>query len=589
MEGRAVKLSGARILLESLKREGVDLIFGLPGGAVLPIYDVLYDFEGIRHILVRQEAAAGHAAEGYSRTTGRTGVCLVTSGPAATNLVTALQDALMDSIPLVAFTGQVPTHLIGNDAFQEADNVGITRSATKHNFLVKDGKELAGIIKEAFHIASTGRPGPVHVDLPKDILVKEWPFEYPESVHLRSYNPTYDGHPGQIKKAARAIVRAKRPVLYVGGGVISSDASPELCELAELTQVPVTQTLMGLGAFPMAHPLSLDMLGMHGTYYANMAVHHSDCLVAVGARFDDRVTGRVDAFAPNAEIIHIDIDPSSISKNIQVGIPIVGDCKRVLGKLVEAVREEMKTYPQGAVKEARRQWTEQVAEWKRDQPLRYEWSDDVIKPQYVIEEISNLTNGEALMVTGVGQHQMWAAQYYRFKHPRRWCTSGGLGTMGYGLPTAMGVQAGNPGKLVINIDGDGSFAMNSQELATCFEEGLPVKTVIINNGGHGMVRQWQRIIYKERFCAIDLGSSPDFVKLAEAYGCTGIRATKPSEVVPALEKMIATPGPVVLDVRVNKDECVFPMVPAGGANIDMILAPPSREVRDRAAKSQTGF
>ena len=584
-----MKFSGARILLECLKREGVDLIFGLPGGAVLPIYDVLYDFEGIRHILVRQEAAAGHAAEGYSRTTGRTGVCLVTSGPAATNLVTALQDALMDSIPLVAFTGQVPTHLIGNDAFQEADNVGITRSATKHNFLVKDGKDLAGIIKEAFHIASTGRPGPVHVDLPKDILVKEWPFEYPESVHLRSYNPTYDGHPGQIKKAARAIVRAKRPVLYVGGGVISSDASPELCELAELTQVPVTQTLMGLGAFPMAHPLSLDMLGMHGTYYANMAVHHSDCLVAVGARFDDRVTGRVDAFAPNAEIIHIDIDPSSISKNIQVGIPIVGDCKRVLGKLVEAVREEMKTYPQGAVKEARRQWAEQVAEWKRDQPLRYEWSDDVIKPQYVIEEISNLTNGEALMVTGVGQHQMWAAQYYRFKHPRTWCTSGGLGTMGYGLPTAMGVQAGNPGKLVINIDGDGSFAMNSQELATCFEEGLPVKTVIINNGGHGMVRQWQRIIYKERFCAIDLGSSPDFVKLGEAYGCTGIRATKPSEVVPALEKMIATPGPVVLDVRVNKDECVFPMVPAGGANIDMILAPPSREVRDRAAKSQTGF
>jgi acetolactate synthase-1/2/3 large subunit len=588
-EELAVKLSGARILLECLKRQGVDIIFGLPGGAVLPIYDVLYDFEGIRHILVRQEAAAGHAAEGYSRTTGRTGVCLVTSGPAATNLVTALQDALMDSIPLVAFTGQVPTHLIGNDAFQEADNVGITRSATKHNFLVKDGKDLAVIIKEAFHIASTGRPGPVHVDLPKDILVKEWTFEYPESVHLRSYNPTYDGHPGQIKKAARALVRAKRPVLYVGGGVISSNGSPELYELAELTQVPVTQTLMGLGSFPMAHPLSLDMLGMHGTYYANMAVHNSDCLVAVGARFDDRVTGRVDAFAPNAEIIHIDIDPSSISKNIQVGIPIVGDCKRVLAKLVEAVREESKSYPQGVVKEARRQWADQIAEWKRDQPLRYEWSDDVIKPQYVMEEISNLTNGEALMVTGVGQHQMWAAQYYRFKHPRRWCTSGGLGTMGYGLPTAMGVQAGNPGKLVINIDGDGSFAMNSQELATCFEEGLPVKTVIINNGGHGMVRQWQRIIYKERFCAIDLGSSPDFVKLAEAYGCTGIRATKPSEVVPALEKMIATPGPVVLDVRVNKDECVFPMVPAGGANIDMILAPPSIEVRDRAAKSQTGF
>src|SRR5712692_4630745 len=368
-EGNAVKLPGARIVLESLKREGVAIVFGLPGGAVLPIYDALYDFEGLRHILVRQEAAAGHAAEGYARTTGKVGVCLVTSGPAATNLVTALQDALMDSIPIVAFTGQVPTHLIGNDAFQEADNVGITRSATKHNFLVKDGKDLAPIVKEAFYLAASGRPGPVHVDLPKDILVKEWLYEYPQSVHLRSYNPTYEGHPGQIKKAARSLVRAKRPVLYVGGGVISSDASAELRELAELTQAPLTQTLMGLGAFPMAHPLSLDMLGMHGTYYANMAVHNSDCLVAIGARFDDRVTGRVDAFAPNAEIIHIDIDPSSISKNIKVDIPIVGDCKRVLARLVEAVREEMKTYPQGAVKEARRQWAEQVAEWKRENPF----------------------------------------------------------------------------------------------------------------------------------------------------------------------------------------------------------------------------
>jgi acetolactate synthase I/II/III large subunit len=375
----------------------------------------------------------------------------------------------------------------------------------------------------------------------------------------------------------------------VGGGAISADASPELVELAELTQVPVTQTLMGLGAFPMAHPLSLDMLGMHGAYYANMAVHHSDCLVAIGARFDDRVTGKVDAFSPNAEIIHIDIDPSSISKNIKVHIPIVGDCKRVLKKLVEAVRDELDEGVPAAVLEGRKQWAAQIAEWKRDVPLRYDWDDDVIKPQYVIQEISNLTHGEALIVTGVGQHQMWAAQYYRFKHPRAWCTSGGLGTMGYGLPTAMGVQAGNPGKLVINIDGDGSFAMNSQELATCFTEGLPVKTVIINNSGHGMVRQWQRIIYKERYSSVDLPGIPDWVRLAEAYGCMGLRVTKPSEVAPAIEKMISTPGPVVLDVCVDKDECVFPMVPAGGANTDMILVPPTREVREKAAKSQTGF
>jgi acetolactate synthase-1/2/3 large subunit len=581
-----VKQPGARVVLECLKREGVDIIFGLPGGAVLPIYDALYDFEGLRHVLVRQEAAAGHAAEGYARATGRVGVCLVTSGPACTNLVTALQDALMDSIPIVALTGQVPTHLIGNDAFQEADNVGITRSATKHNFLVKDGKDLGPIIREAFHIAVSGRPGPVHVDLPKDILVKETELIWPEKVTMRSYNPNYDGHPGQIKRAARAMVHAKKPVLYVGGGVISADAHAELRELAELTQIPVTTTLMGLGAFPSAHPLSLEMLGMHGTYYANMAVHHSDVLVAVGARFDDRVTGRVDAFAPQAEIIHIDIDPSSISKNIKVDVPIVGDCRRVLRALVEAVKQEK---VDAAAREGLTAWHAQIAEWKSAQPLRYEWSDDVIKPQYVIQEISNLTRGEAMIVTGVGQHQMWAAQYYKFTHPRAWFTSGGLGTMGYGLPTAMGVQAAHPNKPVINIDGDGSFQMNSQEMATCFTEHLPVKTVIINNGGHGMVRQWQRIIYKERYCSIDLPQIPDWVKLAEAYGCVGLRVTKPSEVVPAIEKMLSTPAPVILDVIVDKDECVFPMVPAGGANTDMILAPPSRETREKAEKAQTGF
>ena len=582
-----MKLPGAKIVLECIKREGVDIIFGLPGGAVLPIYDALYDFEGLRHILVRQEAAAGHAAEGYARATGKVGVCLVTSGPACTNLVTALQDAMMDSIPIVAFTGQVPTHLIGNDAFQEADNVGITRSATKHNFLVKDGKDLGPIIREAFHIAATGRPGPVHVDLPKDILVKEAELIWPEKVTMRSYNPNYEGHAGQIKRAAKAMLRAKKPVLYVGGGVISSNAHAELRELAELTQIPVTTTLMGLGAFPSEHPLSIEMLGMHGTYYANMAVHHSDVLVAVGARFDDRVTGRVDAFAPHAEIIHIDIDPSSISKNIKVDVPIVGDCRRVLRALVEAVREEAKAGSDG--QEGQKPWHAQIAEWKVKEPLRYEWSDDVIKPQYVIQEISNATRGEAMIVTGVGQHQMWAAQYYKFTHPRAWFTSGGLGTMGYGLPTAMGVQAAHPGRHVVNIDGDGSFAMNSQELATCFVEKLPVKTVIINNNGHGMVRQWQRIIYKERYCAIDLPGIPDWVKLAEAYGCVGLRVTKPSEVEPAIEKMLSTPAPVILDVIVDKDECVFPMVPAGGANTDMILENPTTAAREKASRSQTGF
>ena len=584
-----MKLSGSRIFLECLKREGVDVVFGLPGGAVLPIYDALYDFPGLGHILVRQEAAAGHAAEGYARTTGKVGVALVTSGPAATNLVTALQDANMDSIPIVAFTGQVPTHLIGNDAFQEADNVGITRPCTKHNFLVKDGKDLPQTIKEAFYIAATGRPGPVHVDLPKDVLLKEWPFEYPEKIQLRSYNPTYEGHPGQIKKAARSMLRAKRPVLYVGGGVISSDAAEEIRRLAELTQIPVTTTLMGLGAFPSEHPLSLEMLGMHGTYYANMAVHNSDCLIAVGARFDDRVTGKVEFFAPNAEIIHIDIDPSSISKNIQVHIPIVGDARRVLAKLIEELEPEIQDGVPSLVREARKQWAEQIAAWRAQFPLRYDWDDHVIKPQYVIQEISNLTRGEALIVTGVGQHQMWAAQYYRFKHPRAWCTSGGLGTMGYGLPAALGVQAAHPDKLVVNIDGDGSFVMNSQELATCFEFRLPVKTVIINNGYHGMVRQWQEIIYKERYCAIDISASPDFVKLADAYGCVGIRATKPSEVVPALEKAFSTPGPVVVDMMVDREEDVFPMVPAGGANKDMILERPSKALKEKAAKSQTGF
>jgi len=585
-----MKMSGARIVLESLKREGVDVVFGLPGGAVLPIYDALYDFPGpLRHVLVRQEAAAGHAAEGYARISGRVGVCLVTSGPAATNLVTALQDAYMDSMPIVAFTGQVPTHLIGNDAFQEADNVGITRPCTKHNFLVKDTKDIAPAIKEAFYIASTGRPGPVHVDLPKDILIKQVEFEYPDEVHLRSYNPTYEGHPGQVRKAARAIMRAKRPVLYVGGGVIASDASAELMAVVEMTRIPVTTTVMALGAFPSAHPLSMGMLGMHGGYAPNMAVYNSDCLIAVGARFDDRVTGKIEHFAPQAEIVHIDIDPSSISKNVKVHIPIVGDARRVLARLREHLLEESAGGAPMPLREAREQWLRQITQWQTKHPFRYEWDDELVKPQYVMEEVSNLTKGEAIVVTGVGQHQMWAAQYYRFKYPRHWLTSGGLGTMGYGLPAAMGAQVARPDRLVVLIDGDGSFVMNSQELATIVENRLPIKTVIINNGGHGMVRQWQDIIYGGRFCAIDLSASPDFVKLAEAYGAVGIRASKPNEVVPALENAFAVPGPVVVDVMVDKDECCFPMVPAGGANKDMILEKPNREQKTKAAKSQTGF
>jgi len=583
-----VKLTGARIVLESLKREGVDVVFGLPGGAVLPVYDALYDFD-LRHILVRQEAAAGHAAEGYARVTGKVGVCMVTSGPAATNLVTALQDAYMDSMPIVAFTGQVPTHLIGNDAFQEADNVGITRPCTKHNFLVKDTKDLAPTIREAFYLASTGRPGPVHVDLPKDVLIKEAVFEYPEKVYLRSYNPTYEGHPGQIKKAARSIMKAKRPVLYVGGGVISSDASEELRALAELARIPVTTTVMALGAFPSEHPLSMGMLGMHGGYTPNMAVYNSDCLIAVGARFDDRVTGKVEHFSPQSEVIHIDIDPSSISKNIKVHIPIVGDARRVLARLIQALGEEGAADPPAQVREAREQWLKQVAHWQAKYPLRYDWDDELIKPQYVMEEVSNLTRGEAIIVTGVGQHQMWAAQYYKFKYPRHWLTSGGLGTMGYGLPAALGAQVAFPDKQVVLIDGDGSFVMNSQELATVVENRLPIKMVVINNGGHGMVRQWQELIYGGRFCAIDLSASPDFVRLAEAYGAVGIRAAKPSDVVPALEKAFATPGPVLVDAIVDKEECVFPMVPAGGANKDMILERPTKEVKAKAVKANTGI
>jgi acetolactate synthase-1/2/3 large subunit len=581
-------MTGAQIFCESLKREGVEVIFGLPGEAVLPAYDALFDClnrKELRHVLARQEAAAGHAAEAYARVTGKVGVCLVTSGPACTNLVTALADAQVDSMPIVAFTGQVPTHLIGNDAFQEVDNVGICRSCTKHNYLVKDVKELAPIIKEAFYIARSGRPGPVHVDLPKDILLKQGEFAYPEKIFLRSYNPTVEGHPGQIKKAAQAILKARKPILYVGGGVINADAAPELRELAELAQIPVTMTLMGIGAFPGDHPLSLGMLGMHGAWYTNTAVINTDLLIAVGARFDDRVTGKLDAWCPEAEVIHIDIDPTSIARNFHVEIPIVGDAKHVLARL----NKDLRQLDDGSWKESREAWWQQIKAWKAQHPLTYERSDEIIKPQFVIQEASRLTSHlDPIVATDVGQHQMWAGQYFIVNKPRHWVTSGGLGTMGYGLPAAIGAQVARPDKLVIALLGDGSFQMNMQELSTVVEERLPLKIAIVNNLAHGMVRQWQELFYNRRFIGIDLSVRPDYAKLAEAFGILGLRATKPSEVTPTWERALAHPGPVLMDFAVDPEEACFPMVPAGAAVKDMVLAKPKSEKPEegkaRAAK-----
>ncbi|MBI3080591.1 MAG: biosynthetic-type acetolactate synthase large subunit [candidate division NC10 bacterium] len=558
----------------------------------LPAYDALFDSlnrKELRHVLVRQEAAAGHAAEAYARVTGKVGVCLVTSGPACTNLVTALADAQVDSMPIVAFTGQVPTHLIGNDAFQEADNVGVCRPCTKHNYLVKDVKEVAPIIKEAFYIARSGRPGPVHVDLPKDILLKQGEFVYPEKIFLRSYNPTVEGHSGQIKKAAQAILKARKPILYVGGGVINANAAPELRELAELTQIPVTMTLMGIGAFPGDHPLSLGMLGMHGAWYTNTAVVNTDLLIAVGARFDDRVTGKLDAWCPEAEVIHIDIDPTSIARNFHVEIPIVGDAKHVLARL----NRDLRQLDDGSWKESREAWWQQIKAWKAQHPLTYERSDEIIKPQFVIQEASRLTSHlDPIVATDVGQHQMWAGQYFIVNKPRHWVTSGGLGTMGYGLPAAIGAQVARPDKLVIALLGDGSFQMNMQELSTVVEERLPLKIAIVNNLAHGMVRQWQELFYNRRFIGIDLSVRPDYAKLAEAFGILGLRATKPSEVTPTWERALAHPGPVLMDFVVDPEEACFPMVPAGAAVKDMVLAKPKsekpEEAKARAAKL-TGF
>jgi len=562
-----MKLTGAQILMKCLEREGVRHIFGYPGGVVIDIYDEMARTPSIRHILVRHEQAAVHAADGYARASSQVGVALVTSGPGATNTVTGIASAYLDSIPIVVFTGQVPTALIGNDAFQEVDIVGITRPCTKHNYLVKDVKDLARTVHEAFYIARSGRPGPVLVDLPKDVSQASTVPHFPEVVKIKSYNPTYHANPRQVARALDMILHAERPVLYTGGGIVLSDSSEDLYKFATSLQIPVTSTLMGLGGFPGDHPLWMGMLGMHGTYCANMAVSQADVLIAVGARFDDRVTGKLSEFAPHAKIVHIDIDPSSISKNVQVDIPIVGDCKDTLGQLNELLKDK----PVRDWTALRQPWLDTVNEWSTSHPLTYTWDDKVIKPQFVVEKLYELTQGEAYITTEVGQNQMWAAQFYKFRHPRRLMTSGGLGVMGYGLPAAMGVQMAKPDAVVIDIAGDGSIQMNIQELITVVDNKLPVKIAILNNTYLGMVRQWQQLFYGKRYSATPM-TAPDFVKLAEAYGAVGLRATKPEEVEPVIREALKTPGPVIMDFKVEPEECVMPMVPAGKAMHEMLLA-----------------
>ena len=549
--------TGARVLVEVLRQQGVDVIFGYPGGSVIPIFDTLYDCKDIRFILTRHEQGAGHMADGYARASGRVGVCLVTSGPGATNLTTALATANFDSVPVVAITGQVKTNLIGNDAFQEADTTGITRPVTKHNFLVKDVDDLGRILKAAFHIAGTGRPGPVVVDLPVDVSLAKTSSAIPEKVDLPGYKPHTEGNMRQIKLAAEAINASQRPVIYAGGGVIISGASDLLRELAEKANCPVTTTLLGLGCFPETSPLSLMMLGMHGTAYANYAVMESDLIIAVGSRFDDRITGDVSNFAPKARIIHIDIDPTSISKNIKVDIPVVGDAGNVLAKLLELVKFV-----------ERKEWFARIAGWKKEFPLGY--ASGGLRPQYVVQQIDQATPDDAIICTEVGQNQMWAAQFYTFKQPRTFLSSGGLGTMGYGFPAAIGAQVACPDRVVVDVAGDGSIQMNIQELATAVHNELPVTVCILNNGYLGMVRQWQELFYDRRYSGTSLAGNPDFVKLAEAYGAVGLRVTDPKDVGGALREAIASPKVYMIDFVVEPEENVFPMVPAGEA-IDRMI------------------
>ncbi|MBI4828196.1 MAG: biosynthetic-type acetolactate synthase large subunit [Nitrospinae bacterium] len=567
MKEEAKELTGAQIFVESLLKLKVDLIFGYPGGVVLPLYDELFKYQKPRHILVRHEQGAVHMADGYARSTGRVGVALVTSGPGATNTVTGIATAYMDSIPIVVFTGQVPTHMIGNDAFQEADIVGITRPCVKHSYLVRDTKDLAQTIAEAFYIAASGKQGPVLVDLPKDVLVNQAKFTFPESVELRSYKPNVSAHVKQIERLADALEESKRPVLYVGGGMISANAADELKKLSHHTHAPVTETLMGLGSFPTADPLQLGMLGMHGTYRANMAVSHCDLLVALGARFDDRVTGKIDEFAPHAKKAHVDIDPTSISKNVKVDIPVVSDLKDALKKLNTEIAKRKADW-----RHKHEDWLAQIAEWKAANKMRYQPKKNIIKPQFVVEEIDRITGGDAIFTTEVGQNQMWAAQFLKLNRPRTFLTSGGLGTMGYGFPAAIGAQAAFPDKIVIDIAGDASIQMNIQELGTAMQYRLPVIVVILNNGFLGMVRQWQQLFHGRRYAYSCTEFQPDFVKLAESYGALGLRVEKPEEVGPSLERAIAARKPTLIDCVVDREENVYPMVPAGAPITKMLLA-----------------
>jgi len=563
-----VELTGADIFARCLAEEGVEYVFGYPGGAVLPIYDALYQQDKVKHILVRHEQAATHAADGYARATGRPGVVLVTSGPGATNAVTGIATAYMDSIPMVAFTGQVPTAMIGNDAFQEVDNVGITRPCVKHNFMVKDVNDLAETIRKAFYVATTGRPGPVVVDIPKDVTVHKAEYKYPKRVNMRSYNPVTKGHPRQIKKAIDLMLTAKRPMLYTGGGVVLSNGSRALIDITRLLGYPITNTLMGLGAYPATDRQFLGMLGMHGTYEANMAMHNCDVLIAIGARFDDRVVGNVEKFCPTAKIVHIDIDPASISKTVKVDVPIVGPVDQVLKEMLKVLKESKATPDAAALKA----WWEQIEEWRAMDCLKYEQDSETIKPQYVVESLYNVTKGKAFVTSDVGQHQMFAAQFYKFDKPNRWINSGGLGTMGFGFPAAMGVQLAHPKETVACITGEGSIQMCIQEMSTCRQYGLPLKIINLNNGCLGMVRQWQEFFYQGRYAMSYMESLPDFVKLAESYGHVGMQITKPEDVEPALQEAMKMKDRLVfMDFLTDSKENVYPMVPAGAGQNEMIL------------------